>query len=143
MYDFLLGILWYVILIDLLALAVLVLFLINARINMTRRISAIRFYQRTVEVSKMANTSLEAAGKLGMDVDAYTTYARQKNIDTPEARNERLERLEHERQEQDKRILEEEARWRADQERLVEEQRKAKETEMRERKGDLRGSGLE
>ena len=84
MYDFLLGIFWYVILIDLFTLAVLVLFLINARINMTRAISGARFYQRAVEISKMANTSSEAAAKLGMNVDAYTNYARQKSIDTPE-----------------------------------------------------------
>ena len=142
MYDLMVGAFWYVILLNLLAIALLFLFLINARINVKRKASNLRFYHRVLEYSKITGSSYEAAEKLNMKTDAYATYCHDKSIETPEFRKERAERQERERQNQEKRMIEEEARWRAEQERILEEARKAKEEELRERKVNLRKSGL-
>jgi hypothetical protein len=142
MYDLMVQILWYVVLLNVLIVCIYLLFLVNARINMQRRIEQVRFYHKADEISKQASSSYEAAEKLSMKPETYAEFCRTKNIDTPEMRNERAEKMERDRQTQEKRMLEEEARWRTEQERLAEEHRKAKEDELRERKINLRKSGF-
>ncbi len=61
MYDFLVEIRWYVILTSLFVLSVVFLFLINARINLKRKIGNIQFFHRVVEYYRISNSSYEAA----------------------------------------------------------------------------------
>jgi len=140
--NYLLNILWYVILLDLFAMVVMIVFLINARINLARQITSVRFYYRVIEVTTKTGTSSEAAELLGMSIDHYTTYCRMKGIETPEDRVEKKKRIERERQEQEQRIMDEEAEWRAEQERIVDERRKAQEMDTRKRKERLKKFGL-
>ena len=93
MYSILLDIFWVIILIDILALAIMVVFFINARINLHRQIVNTRFFLRALNASKAAYTSLEAAELLNIDLDEFTTYCQMKGIESPEKRIEKKERM--------------------------------------------------
>ena len=142
MFEILLTMLWYILLADLFAVLVLVLVLINARINLYRQIESIRSYYRVFEVTRSAKTSYEAAELLGMDVDDYVSFCRMRRIETPEERVEKAERIERDREAQEQRILNEEAAWRAEQEHILEERRKSQEEEARKRKERLKKFGF-
>ena len=138
----LMTILWYVLLADLFAVMVMILFLVNARINLQRQIASIQSYYRVFEATHKTKTSYEAAEFLGMDVDEYISYCRMRRIETPEERIEKLERIERDREAQEKRIRDEEAAWRAEQEQIIEERLKSQEDEARQRKERLKKFGF-
>ena len=142
MYSILLDIFWVIILIDLLVLAIMVVFFINARINLHRQIVNTRFFLRTLNASKNAETSLEAAKMLNIDLDEFTTYCQMKGIVSPEKRIENKERIDRKKREEEQRILQEEASWRAEQERALERKRKEQEKASQERKERLKKFGF-
>lgn len=142
MYSILLDIFWVIILIDILVLAIMVVFFINARINVHRQIVNTRFFLRALNASKVANTSLEAAEKLNIDVDEFTTYCQMKGIAFPEKRIENKERIDRKKREEEQRILQEETTWRVEQERALERKRKEQEEASQERKERLKKFGF-
>ena len=142
MYSILLDIFWVIILINILALAIMVVFFINARINLHRQVVNTRFFLRTLNASKVANTTLEAAEMLNIDLDEYTTYCKMKGIESPEKRIENKERIDRKKQEEEHKILKEEATWRAEQERALERKRKEQEEASQERKERLKKFGF-
>jgi len=142
MYSILLDIFWVIILIDLLVLAVMVVFFINARINLHRQIVNTRFFLRTLNASKIAETSLEAAKMLNIDLDEFTTYCEMKGIESPEKRKESKERIERKKREEEQRILEEESTWRAEQEKTLEKKRAEQEKASQSRKERLKKFGF-
>lgn len=142
MYSTLLDIFWVIILINILALAIMVVFFINARINLHRQVVNTKFFLRTLNASKVANTTLEAAEMLNIDLDEYTTYCQMKGIESPEKRIENKERVDRKKLEEEQKILQEEAAWRAEQERALERKRKEQEEASQERKERLKKFGF-
>ena len=142
MYSILLDIFWVIILIDIFILAIMVIFFINARINLHRQIVNTQFFLRALNVSKVANSSIEAAERLNIDLDEFTTYCQMKGILSPEKRIENKERIDKKKREEEQRILQEEASWRAEQERALERKRKEQEKASQERKERLKKFGF-
>ena len=142
MYSILLDIFWIVILFDLFALAVVVIFFLNARINLKRQIINQRFFINIVKAAKTAKSSLEVAEMLNIGIDEFTAYCKMKGIDTPEERTEKKEKLEKTKQEEEQKILQEEANWRAEQEKELEDAQKEQEEEAKKRKDRLKKFGF-
>ncbi len=142
MYSLLLDIFWLVILLDLFALVVVVVFFINARINLQRQIINQRFFVKAVKAAKTAESSIAAAEMLNIDSDEFAKYCKRKSIDIPEVRTEKKERVEKIKREEEQKILQEEAKWRAEQEILLEERSKEQEESARKRKENLKKFGF-
>ena len=142
MYSILLDIFWVIILLDILIFVVMVVFLLNARINLHRHITNTRFFFNALNASKTSETSAEAAEMANMDIDEYIKYCKTKGIITPEVRKEKIEKIEKEKLKHEQKILEEEVTWRAEQEKILEERRKAQETEAQKRKDRLKQFGF-
>ena len=142
MYSILLDIFWVIILINILALAIVVVFFMNARINLHRQVVNTRFFLRTLNAAKVANTSLEAAEMLNIDLDEFTTYCQMKGIESPEKRIENKERIDRKKLEEEQKILQEEAAWRVEQERVLERKREEQEEASQERKERLKKFGF-
>ena len=136
------SILMWIIALNVFALGVLVLFLVNARINLKRNILQQRLYLRAYNLALSAKTSEEAAQYLGITKEEYQQFCRQKGIETPEEREVRVEEEHNQKEAEQQRILEEEAAWRSEQERILEERRKAQEEEAKKRKERLRKFGF-
>ena len=135
-------ILMAIVAIDIFALGAMILFLINARINLKRQIIQKRFYYKTLALSQTADSAEEAASKLHINREEFITYCEEKNIELPGKRKERLEKDKKTKDEEQKRIMEEEAAWRSDQERILEERRIAQEEESQKRKEHLKKFGF-
>ena len=142
MYSLLLDIFWLVVLLDLFAIAVMVVFFINARINLQRQIINQRFFIKAVKAAKTVESSVAAAEMLNIDSDEFTKYCEIKGIDTPEVRIEKKERVEKIKREEEQKILQEEAKWRAEQEKLLKERHKEQEENTRIRKEHLKKFGF-
>ncbi len=142
MYDLLFDIFWIVVLINVFACAVMAIFFINARINLRRQAQNTRFFMNALEISKSAQSSLEAAEKLNISLDEFIDFCEMKGIERPEKRLEVKERMEKAKRDEEKRILAEEAAWRAEQEKLHEEKQKENERASQERKKRLRKFGF-
>ena len=142
MYSILLDIFWVIILLDIFAFAVMVVFLINARINLHRYITNTRFFFNVLNATKTSETSSQAAEMANMDIDEYSNYCQMKGIITPEVRKEKKEKIEKEKLKHEEKIFEEEATWRLEQEKILEERRKAQEAEAQKRKDRLKQFGF-
>jgi len=138
----LLKILMWIVAFDVFFFGLLLIFLINARINLKRRIMEQRFFVKACLLAGNVKTSEEAAAQLHISPDEFRRYCRAKGIEAPEDREARLEEERRKKEEEQQRILEEEAAWRAEQERILEERRKAQEEEARKRKERLRRFGF-
>ncbi|MFC1539264.1 hypothetical protein ACFL6H_07565 [Candidatus Latescibacterota bacterium] len=142
MYELLFDIFWIVFLINIFAFAVMVIFFINARINLRSQVANTRFFMKALEYSKTTNSSLEAAEMLNVSLDEFKDYCLMKGIESPEKRIEVRDRVEKAKQEEEQRILDEEATWRAEQEKVLEEKRKEHERAAQERKKRLKKFGF-
>ena len=142
MYDLLFDIFWIVLLINVFSFGIMAIFFINARINLRRQVKNTRFFMSALEYSKTAQSSLEAAEKMNVSLDEFIDYCNMKGIERPEKRIEAKERMEKAKREEEERILAEEAAWRAEQEKTLEEKRKEHELAAEERKKRLRKFGF-
>ena len=131
-----------IIAIDFFALGVLLIFIINARINLKREITEKKAYFKALTVAQTANSSEEAAKKMNILPNEFISFCQEKKIETPEKRKERIEKMNKAQKEDQKRIMEEEAAWRAEQEQIAEERHQAKEEEARKRQERLRKFGF-
>ncbi len=127
---------------DIFAIGVLVLFLINARINLKNEIVNKQVYVKTILFAGNSPSSEKAAENLNVSVEEFTDFCKKRNIELPEERNERIETENKKKEEEQIRLLEEEASWRAEQELITEERRKAQEEETRQRKERLNKFGF-
>ncbi|HUT62765.1 MAG TPA: hypothetical protein VMZ04_02295 [Anaerolineae bacterium] len=127
-----------IIAIDFFALGVLLIFLINARMNLKREIAEKKVYFKALTVVQTARSSEEAAKEMKISPNEFILYCEEKNIEIPEKRKERLDKIKKTQEEDQQRIMEEEAAWRAEQEQIAEERRKAKEEEARKRQERFR-----
>ena len=135
-------ILMWIIAFNLFALGVLVIFLINARLNLKRDIIRKKYYFDAYKIAISATSSDKAADKLGITREEFIAFCKLRNIETPEELQERLETERKQEEEEKQRILGEEAAWRAEQERIKEERRKAQEEDARIRKERLKKFGF-
>ena len=133
--------LWVVVL-NLFALAILVIFLWNARINLQRQIDDKRFLIRALNAASNSKSSTAAAEMMNISVDEFVSYCQMKGIDTPEQREEKKEKIKKIKEEAENKIMEEEAAWRAAQEKLEEERHKSIEEEALKRKERLKKFGF-
>jgi len=131
-----------VIAIDIFAFGLLVIFLINSRINILRKVNQARLFIRVLETSKSANSSEEAAQILGISREKFIQYSKERNIEFPEIRKEREEKNKKMEEEEQKRIMDEEARWRAEQEKTSAERKQILEEQARKRKDRLSKFGF-
>ena len=135
-------ILMWIIAFNLFALGVLVIFLINARLNLKRDIIRKKFFFDAYNMATSATSSYEAAEKLGITREEFISFCKLRGIETPEEIKERLEAERKQEEEEKQRIFDEEAAWRAEQERIIEERRKAQEEDARKRKERLKKFGF-
>ena len=142
MENILFKILMVVIAINFLATGVFVVFLINFRMNVLRRINRTRFYIDIFNAAKKEDSSDDAAKSLNMDRREFLSFCEEAKIETPEARLDRLAKQQKKKDEEQRIIIEEEASWRAEQERLNEERQRAQEEEAKKRKERLRKFGF-
>ncbi len=142
MYSILLDIFWIVVLFDLFALAVMVIFFINARINVQRQINNQQYFINVVKAVKTAKSSADATDMLNIGIKEFEAYCKMKGIDTPEERIEKKEKLEKTKREEEQKILREEANWRAEQEKTLEEERKEQEEDVKKRRDRLKKFGF-
>ena len=128
--------------IDFFALGVLLIFLVNARINLKREITEKKVYFNALTAAQTADSSEDAAKVMNVSPDEFISFCQEKNIETPEKRKERLEKIKKAQKDDQRRIMEEEATWRAEQERIAEVRRREKEEEARKRQDRLRKFGF-
>jgi hypothetical protein len=142
MYSIMLDLFWTIAILNLLLLGILIIFFINARMNLYRQISERKYFLNIIDAAKTAESSAVAAMKLNMPVDTFTAYCKERGIDTPEIRREKKELIEKKRLDAERKIMEEEVLWRAEEEKRNEEQRIAKEEDARKRKDRLKKFGF-
>ena len=135
-------ILMWIIAFNLFALGVLVIFLINARLNLKRDIIRKKFFFDAYRLATSVNSSEEAAKRLKITREEFIAFCKLRNIETPEEIKERLETEKKQKEEEQKRILDEESAWRTEQERIREERRKEQEEDARKRKERLKKFGF-
>ena len=132
----------WIILFNLFALAVLIIFIWNARINLQRQINNRRFFINILNTAKNTKSSVEAAELLNISLDEYVSYCQIKSIDTPEERKEKKEEIQKKKEEQELKMMEEEAAWRAEQEKREDDRRKSIEEKANKRKEKLKKFGF-
>ena len=135
-------ILMWLIALNVFGLCVLILFLINARINLKRDLKHQEFYVKVLTLTRRDKSSDKIAERLNITRDELLQYCHMKNIEIPEEREARLEKERNHEETEKQRILEEEAAWRAEQERILEERRKEQEEEALKRKERLKKFGF-
>ena len=110
--------------------------------NLRRQVKNTRFFMNALEYSKTANSSLEAAEMKNVSLDEFIDFCNMKGIERPEKRIEAKERTDNEKRKEEERILAEEAGWRTEQEKALEEKRKEHEKAALERKKRLKKFGF-
>ena len=140
--DILNKILIIVIALDVFAIGVLTVFLINFRLNIRRKITEREFTMRLFTAVQKSDTTEQVARILNMTVPEITHFCQTRGIELPETRISRLEAVKRQKEEENRRIMEEEAAWRAEQERITEARQREKEIELKKRKERLRKFGI-
>lgn len=128
--------------VDVVLATVYVVFLVNARINLKRQFIIERFSVRAIKTAQKSESTEQAAEDLNMTVEEFEEFCRVNRIETPEVRKERIEAAEKRKKEEMRKILEEEATWRAEQERIAETRRLEQEEDARKRKQRLKKFGI-
>jgi len=142
LYPILYEIFWWIVAFNLFALSILVIFFWNARINIKRQINNKRFLINILKTAKNSKSSAEAAELMNISLDEYVSFCQMKGIDTPEERKSKNDEIKKRKDEAERKIFEEEAAWRAEQEKMDEERRKSLEEDTRKRKDRLKKFGF-
>jgi len=140
--QFLLNILITVFALNFLIGGIYVVFLVNARIILKNQFVQRRFEIKTIIAAQKASSSDEAAQQLDMTTEKFIALCENRNIDTPEQRQDKKDRAEQRKQDELRRISEEEATWRAEQEKMAEEMRLKQEEETIKRRERIRKFGI-
>lgn len=131
-----------IIALDIFAFGLLIIFLINTRINILRKVNQARLFIKVFEISKTADSSEEAAQIIGITHEKFIQYTEERNIESPEIRKEREEKNKKIKEEEQKRIMDEEARWHAEQEKITAERKNILEEQALKRKERLSKFGF-
>ncbi len=142
MENILFKILVVVLAVNIFTIGVFLVFLINLRINVVRRIKRTRFYVDIFNAAKNENSTDDAAKSLNMEREEFLIYCEEANITLPEQRVNRLAKIQKRKEEEQYHIKEEEDSWRVEQQRLNEERQKAVDEEAKKRKERLRKFGF-
>jgi hypothetical protein len=121
---------------------VLVVFLVNARFNLKRKLQERQRILHILSTAQNMESTEKAAELLGMNLEDFTDFCRRMNIELPEARLARIETQKRKKDEELKRIMDEETAWRIEQEKLNEERLREKELEAKKRRDRLRKFGI-
>jgi hypothetical protein len=124
------------------ALTIWMIFLINARVNLKRQIAYKRFLIRLIQAALKLNSSEEAAAALHITVEEFKAQCEKRYVDTPEIRKEKEDLIKKRKNEEEKRIIAEEEQWRAEQDRIVNERRAALEDDTKRRMERLKKFGF-
>jgi hypothetical protein len=142
MQEILNKVLMTIIAIDIFALGILVLFLINFRMNIHRRLVEREFALLLLSSIQKADSTEQVAKIMNMNVDYLSQYCLDRGIETPEMRIERIQEQKRRQDEENQRIMEEEAMWRSEQEKINETRNRERELEAKKRKERLRKFGI-
>ena len=142
MYSFLLDLFWIVLIVDLFAIGVLLVFLINTRINASRQAANTYFFISVLKTARKASSSDDAAQLLNIGRDDFISYCELKGIETPEQRKEKKEEQDRMKQEHAIKIQEDEELWRTEQEKKLEQRRIEQEEAIQKRKERLKKFGF-
>ncbi len=134
--------LFIVIAADLLALGLLLVFIWNFRVTVKRRIAERRFATNMLTAVQKSETTDQVARLMNVPPQEVIDYCTERNIELPETRIARLADAQRQKDEENQRIMEEEAAWRAEQERLSDARLREKEVELKMRKERLRKFGI-
>jgi hypothetical protein len=121
---------------------ILVIFMVNSRVNLTRRIHQRQRALRILNAAQEMESTEKAAESMNMKVEDFRDFCRRFSIELPEARVARQETLRRKKEEEIKHILEEEASWRAEQEKVKEKRRLEKEQDAKRKRDRLRKFGI-
>ncbi|MCE5249896.1 hypothetical protein LLG96_06715 [bacterium] len=139
---FLYKVFFIILAIDIVAAGVMLVFVVNIRQILKKQFIERRFEIRAIVTAQNARSSESAARDLEISVKEFNDFCARKGIQTPEQRKAKKEEAEKKRQSELQRIMEEEASWRAEQEKMAEDRRKEQEEEARKRKDRLRKFGI-
>jgi hypothetical protein len=120
----------------------LMVFLINFRIYIARRAAARKFATLMFTAIQKSHTTAEVARQMELKVDEVVEYCSARSLETPEERAVRVESAQKRKTAELERIQQEEAAWRAEQDRISAERMKEKEAEMKERRERLKRFGI-
>lgn len=140
--DYLNRILVYVVALNVFALGVFLVFLVNFRINIRRRIGEREFALRMLMAIQRSVSTEEVSRQIGIQVADIIDYCKDRGIETPEERFARLEMIRKRKEDENRRILEEEALWRAEQERITADRQREKEMDAKKRRERLKKFGI-
>lgn len=140
--QFLLNILITVVAFNFLIGGIYIVFLVNARIILKTQFTHRQFEIKTVLAAQQASSSDEAAQQLRLTTEEFVTFCYNRSIDTPEQRKEKKDQAEKRKQDDLRRISEDEALWRAEQEKMVEQLRLKQDEETNKRKERIRKFGI-
>lgn len=140
--QYLIKILVFIIAANIVIAGILVIFIINIRIILRRKFYKNLFEIRLIKAAQQAETSEEAAVEMKMTTEEFIEFCKEKRIVTPEAKKEKIDKTEQRKKEDMERVMEEEATWRAEQEKIASQIRKEKEAEAQKRKERLRKFGI-
>lgn len=132
----------FVIAANLFAVGILVVFLINFRMNIKRRVEDREFALLMLITIKKSTTTEQVAKQLGLQTEDVAHYCHLNGLETPEEAAERIASVARRKEEEDRRIAEEEATWRAEQERINAERIREKELEAKRRRERLKKFGI-
>ena len=121
---------------------ILVLYMVNSRINLKRKLQERQRVLRIMTIAQNMESTEKAAEAVGMKVEDFVLFCKRMSVELPEARIARLESLRIKKEEELNRIMEEEAAWRIEQEKINEERRLEKELEAKKRRDRLRKFGI-
>ena len=141
MEHIMLKIIMIIIALDVFALGVLLIFILNARSNIKRKILETRFNIKVLDISDKSESSEEAARELRITPEEFITHCKVRHFPTPEQRLKIAEENKRAEKEAQRKIEEEEAAWKAEQVQIIEERRILKEKENHERRERLKKFG--
>jgi hypothetical protein len=140
--DILNKVLTFIIAADVFIVGVLFVFLVNFRINIRKRIVEREFATRLLTTIQKKESTEQVAQAMNMPAADITSFCKARGIELPEVRIARIEAAKRQKEEENRRIIEEEAAWRADQERIADEHQREKDAELKKRKERLRKFGI-
>ena len=142
MYSLFMDIFTAIIIFNVAALTIWMVFLINARVNLKRQIAYKRFLIRLIQAALKLTSSEEASAALNITVEEFKAQCGKRYVDTPEIRKEKEDLIKNRKREEEQRIIAEEEQWHEEQNRIVNERRTALEEDTKRRMERLKKFGF-
>jgi galactokinase len=127
---------------DIFALGILAVFLFNHRVNIRRKAQAREFSLRMLAALQNSETVSQVAAHMGLEVTDVMQYCQAHGLETPEERKSRLEAIKKRKEDETRKIMEEEQAWRQEQEHIAEERQREKDVTAKIRRERLKKFGI-